>query len=889
MKKTLLMFVGLAMCSTIAFGQANNYNANPKVNAKDLHKMAVTTKFEEPNVDYKASIFAKDDMDTIKTWTFDGTTDNMPTVYGANGRVVSGMMVGGQELPANGSSNAATYWNYIPDSSFFTSSDYDANAFALGNYIEDILEDMDGGFMLNSYMGTNMGEGRPHAFMEFAPIDRPADAAVIMVAFKQSTAKFYNQYFIDYQIAGQWYSFEFNINGVDARINYWCAVNRNYTLPLALAGENQIKIRVRSLGSADGHAAYGYFWGLDDLSIISGPADNWKGHSADYVDGFYGTMPQGMNIPIAWMAQLNNTGSNPRTNISAIASHSFNGTVTNFATHADTTLPAGDPAHDQPIILNERGAILPDSLAQAGWFDYSASGFYGTTGLPSGYTGHGLPTANLGQNKFQAMVASTGIDTMKFTAVNYRVVGNTNSPVNSELLTGYRWAHDNGIIASGVDLSASFTIGLVQEGDQYYVVDSGHYGDPGYLVVLRYNTPSVVPTDGNGQPWVLRGIELVTSSEFEESEVDGVQLAPIVWTDQYEEGGNVSFNNVNTGVNGQLFEFEGSALSNESQTGITVADENGEYHAASFFFPEQPELTPNTSFRLGFQVYNAAHFAVAGTTNRTVVEDGEGNLMWQSIDSLAPGYAQNFALNYYDLLVRDPIRNGLIWMADHTTQIPMIRAIVGPKVDLPTHSIFVQCDDKASVQYVDVEKCGDEVLVAQGSAPTFYFYAADSHYVLKQLTIDGNVIVPATEDDINGDPNFYTEGDDNLVIDGYEYPLLERNFWTYTFESDDTTAHTISITTEYAEWAFNDIDPVAANVTMLLAPNPATSQVAMTLKGVTGMVNCNIIDMSGRVVYNNVLNAERSNSIDLSNVPAGAYFVRISNDSFVKVEKLIVR
>ena len=127
------------------------------------------------------------------------------------------------------------------------------------------------------------------------------------------------------------------------------------------------------------------------------------------------------------------------------------------------------------------------------------------------------------------------------------------------------------------------------------------------------------------------------------------------------------------------------------------------------------------------------------------------------------------------------------------------------------------------------------------------------------------------------------------MIDGYEYPLLERNFWTYTFESDDTTAHTISITTEYAEWAFNDIDPVAANVTMLLAPNPATSQVAMTLKGVTGMVNCNIIDMSGRVVYNNVLNAERSNSIDLSNVPAGAYFVRISNDSFVKVEKLIVR
>ena len=49
------------------------------------------------------------------------------------------------------------------------------------------------------------------------------------------------------------------------------------------------------------------------------------------------------------------------------------------------------------------------------------------------------------------------------------------------------------------------------------------------------------------------------------------------------------------------------------------------------------------------------------------------------------------------------------------------------------------------------------------------------------------------------------------------------------------------------------------------------------------------IDMSGRVVYNQNVNAEASNVINLSNLAKGAYFVRITNDKFSKVEKLIVR
>ena len=55
------------------------------------------------------------------------------------------------------------------------------------------------------------------------------------------------------------------------------------------------------------------------------------------------------------------------------------------------------------------------------------------------------------------------------------------------------------------------------------------------------------------------------------------------------------------------------------------------------------------------------------------------------------------------------------------------------------------------------------------------------------------------------------------------------------------------------------------------------------------MVNCALIDMSGRVVYSQNINAETAQVINLDGLAKGAYFVRITNDKFSKIEKLIVR
>ena len=42
-------------------------------------------------------------------------------------------------------------------------------------------------------------------------------------------------------------------------------------------------------------------------------------------------------------------------------------------------------------------------------------------------------------------------------------------------------------------------------------------------------------------------------------------------------------------------------------------------------------------------------------------------------------------------------------------------------------------------------------------------------------------------------------------------------------------------------------------------------------------------------VYNRNINAEAETTINVSNMPAGAYFVRVTNDTFSKIEKLIIK
>ena len=85
------------------------------------------------------------------------------------------------------------------------------------------------------------------------------------------------------------------------------------------------------------------------------------------------------------------------------------------------------------------------------------------------------------------------------------------------------------------------------------------------------------------------------------------------------------------------------------------------------------------------------------------------------------------------------------------------------------------------------------------------------------------------------------------------------------------------------------INEASSNISMSLYPNPANNSVKLNIAGVSGNVTCTVLDMSGRVVYSKTINAEEATTINVSNFAKGAYFVRVTNNEFTKVEKLVVR
>ncbi|MBR5028898.1 MAG: T9SS type A sorting domain-containing protein, partial [Bacteroidales bacterium] len=81
----------------------------------------------------------------------------------------------------------------------------------------------------------------------------------------------------------------------------------------------------------------------------------------------------------------------------------------------------------------------------------------------------------------------------------------------------------------------------------------------------------------------------------------------------------------------------------------------------------------------------------------------------------------------------------------------------------------------------------------------------------------------------------------------------------------------------------------ASNAVVKVQPNPASSVAKLTIEGVNGNVDYALIDINGRVISQKVINANATEQINLEGLARGTYFVRITNNNFTKVEKLIVR
>lgn len=906
MKKALL-FIGLALCSTVAFAQANNYAKVQKVKSNDENLSINLKELALQKADYKASIFTKAEGDTIRLFNFETSPTNDGIIYGADGLVTASDVVNGVNLAPNGATDPSARWQWIPDSNYLdgaafvqtytTLGDTSSNWHGLVSWLRYYLCN-DGGFMFMSLTDVNTPTASmartaelPHAYFQLPAVPNPdlVNNKVIDVAFTQIYWKFYDQTYIDYKVGEQWKTRAINVDGIDADITSRSAIRVRYVMPIELGSQQNITLRFRYLGGTRSNA-YGYIWGVDNVAIISGGVNRWTADAQDFAGGAYGTIPQDMQIPLSWWAPVYNAGYNAVTGAELTASHiAENGTVTPIVSVEMPDLPAGDPTLATPYYINEQGLLYTDSLQNDFYYFYYMPGAYtGGHYMDSVYRDnlgyHGLPTETLGRNRVAVTATADNNLTLRWDTIAYRVVGNTTE--EEQDVAGYRWGHDNGIIPAG----DSYTYGYTDDGN--YITPDGNFDQNGYGVYVRYTTGPVIPLDENQQPWVLRGVEIVTSPEFTAQQLNGAKMRPVTYVDMYDaDETSIYFATLNNGNNNVSFTMNGSHIHNNNPYG--VAEATGEnYQSVNMFFPEQPELWPNTSYRVGYQLTSSCSFAAA-TTRSSYLNGGETYYSYDSNYVSAP-WRHQFWVNNMDVLVKDPTSQYLLIASCYHDAFPLIRAIVGPREILPDANVQVICEDENAhyIQYLNETVCGNEITVPETSGPTFTIIPAGDNMVLDSLFIDG-VYVPLNSYDDDGDDDFVAY--DYSVIDtidwwGHDsaFVNLERYYWTYTFRDIHGT-HSIRATSHWEDLTPSGVDPVAPEVRMTLAPNPATSQVALNIKGVSGMVNCSVIDMSGRTVYDRQINAENANTIDLRSVPAGAYFVRITNDTFSKVEKLIVR
>lgn len=913
------MVLGLAMFATAASAQING---DVLVGNDQGLRKSFTQRVEQPTVDYKASIFTKargnNVGDTLEQgyWDFNTMTG---ITYGQNGVIGANDSITIQDPTQNYAwvkqpiyqhnvSGDAGLLMRITDTAAIRANATTYSS-AIGLSLNTIISVLNNRLMKQNFMfimpsATAAQSGIRHdCYVGFPAITNPNPNANYEIRLTQCLYKFYDGNFIDFKVGNEWYTREINVEGVDAGANEWAPVRIGYTMPIEFGQQSTLQIRIRFYNeympaNVDPTLfTYGYFWGFDNIAIVRKSGAHWFAQTENYVDGGYGTIPVGMNIPLAWYGEVYNDGTETINGATATVSHiAPNGTKTTVTSKVAATMnPSAVVSHR--LSINERSWY--DSINTPGFFGWSRN-YNDTTNsitLPNTYTRRGLPTTAVGLNRITVTgVAGSGYDTLKFDTIGYNVVDNSGGQ-GTNLIEGYRLAHDNGIIMSG----SSYQFG---HSDATHVTDvSPYYNQAGYQVIARYTTPDEIPTDPvTGEPWVIRGIEIVPRTDTTASAIIGSVIQPLIYA--------CSFTDSSDGHQYYGWRYKGSDFTglgddytytvtandinttlNNNGTGVIAPGEN--YNAINIKYFAQPELLPNTAYYIGYRLAQTGYFAVA--RHLYGYTDAAGDVVRYNNDpELAPYYRQFTPLSS-DVLVED--LSVVFAGGGRNPYWPMIRMIVGPREEAAQVSINGVCSDTDTnfvvAAYVDgrlTEICDASIEPYEGSDATVYVIpTGDSSSlhpgIIDAIIIDGQRIAVTDEDNFETEDYIITESPYNVTNNGNV--LLPRSYYIVTFTQVDDD-HTVSA--EGHPYPFNlGIEGEAVNVSLGLKPNPATNSVTLNMRGVEGMVNCSIIDMSGRVVYNRTINAENAQTIDLSNVAAGAYFVRVTNDSFSKVEKLIVR
>ncbi len=87
------------------------------------------------------------------------------------------------------------------------------------------------------------------------------------------------------------------------------------------------------------------------------------------------------------------------------------------------------------------------------------------------------------------------------------------------------------------------------------------------------------------------------------------------------------------------------------------------------------------------------------------------------------------------------------------------------------------------------------------------------------------------------------------------------------------------------------IDDIDASTHITLYPNPATELTTLTIEGMRGEVTIEVVDNNGRLMQKNsiICQGDCQTTIDVHDLAAGIYFVRLTSDAKQSIRKLIIR
>lgn len=842
------MVLSFALCATFAFAQTNRVVGQAKIDDnRQKASQSVTASLQNgAAVDYKGSIFTKDD--TLALFDFSMAPDAANANY-SFGTVATGDMIGGQAATVHAQPFAGATWHrwvgvdsvslldeqgmesVYPDLGFVYGNP--RYLYSAGNRMDtDYCSSLNGWVMLEMW-STEDGSGSINAYIALNAIPT-TDVELFSVRFFQYLYHFAESTYVDYSTDGgaTWNTTQINTN-IAVNNDSWGYAR--FTMPSAAAAGSSVLLRIRVQSTYN--RGYGYLWMLDDVAVTKNVDDQFTKSDQYWLAGAYQQMPQGLSLPVEWASRIINSGINAQTNSQLKLDNVYQGTATNIHTWNLGTVPSEQ-----------------DSV-----YDLSTTASF--------------PTSNAGDNFVTATLISDNL-TVAYDTVLYMV--NTLGADGS-----YTWARDNGFLNAQHSFLFGFDTSTYVDDEgttsHYITENSPYYTNQGHSVYALYETGSTVPTDANGRPWVIRGVEYVVA--VDEDVVNSstpAQIAPAIVRDSSTNDGYVRFLPVSTGISSYTTNPATEYNDPAEMRDFGYYQQSDGYNTVRIDFSTQAELMPNQLYHVGYELLADARFAVAHTPYNTYTQWNEENQRYSYVpfrnNAQLKKYAYNFTYGMSrlakgsDVLVYNPI-DGYTWAGQSVAYYPMIRLLVGPRSS--TKSISVTCsfedDDEelGGVYSADLQGlCGSTLDVVEGASTRIYIIP-ETEVSVFTLTVDGDEI------DVTTLPS---------------EPINDGAYTGYYYEFNNVTAdHQV-----VASFAVG-IDDVAARVRMNLQPNPASSNVKLNIQGVTGYVNCALIDMSGRVVRSSRINAETENTINLNGLAKGAYFVRITNNDFTKVERLIVR